>query len=475
MSGLQPPAATITLPAHPHTLQLVPNLSDGGGSTYRCEPCNYSLYMASTPIPNPQHGAPSVAARGNRTAKSAKRDPSSVAAMKDPYEVLGVSRSATDQEIKSAYRRMALKYHPDKNADDPVASAKFQEATFSNNILSDPDKRKQYDKSGFEGIESDSHESELDLSSLGTVNTMFAALFSKLGVPIKTTVSTTVLVEASNRLVGTKVEKLELGDCVKRKVEKQSANFYSVAITEEQAMMGLVCRVKSTHGSKFKLLYFNELEENRGLGLALQEDSVKTGKDTSAGMYFLGFPVYRFELNYLAAATKDSRSALIKMMDSFQPCDINELKSGTHYFAVYGDNFFKTASYTIEIVCGQKFSDQTNKLKDVEKNILTKRAELSKLETERREDLAKSTEMKRRYKKEKEAIGKLLEERNAIHASYTKGKKAKSSSPGSTERSRKKLEKGTDREVPSNGGEHDDSTEKKTSSKKKWMVKKIRN
>lgn len=48
--------------------------------------------------------------------------------------------------------KQTCRYHPDKNADDPVASEKFQEATFSYNILSDPDKRRQYDSSGFEVI-----------------------------------------------------------------------------------------------------------------------------------------------------------------------------------------------------------------------------------------------------------------------------------------------------------------------------------
>jgi DnaJ-class molecular chaperone len=112
---------------------------------------------------------------------------------------------------------MALKYHPDKNADDPIASEKFQEATFSYNILSDPDKRRQYDSSGFEAIEADSQELELDLSSLNTVNTVFAALFSKLGVPIKTTVSATVLEEALNGSV--EISQLQLGKSVCRKVD----------------------------------------------------------------------------------------------------------------------------------------------------------------------------------------------------------------------------------------------------------------
>lgn len=335
---------------------------------------------------------------------------------RDPYEVLGVGRNATEQEIKSAFRRMALKYHPDKNSDDPVASEKFQEATFSYNILSDPDKRRQYDASGFEAIEADSQELELDLSSLNTVNTVFAALFSKLGVPIKTTVSATVLEEALNGSV--EISQLQLGKSLCRKVEKQSAHFYSVDITDKEAKMGLVCRVHSTSKSKFKLLYF-ELEDNGGLSLALQEDSAKTGKVTSAGMFFLGFPVYRFEQNNSAAAAKDPDSAFLKRLDGFQPCEVNELKAGSHYFAVYGDNFFKSASYTIEVVSAEPFSAQKEKLRSVEAKIIAKRSELSKFESEYREVLAKFTEMTSRYAQEMQTIDDLLKERNAIHASYT--------------------------------------------------------
>ncbi|XP_066328383.1 chaperone protein dnaJ 16-like [Miscanthus floridulus] len=360
---------------------------------------------------------------------------------RDPYEVLGVGRNATEQEIKSAFRRMALKYHPDKNSDDPVASEKFQEATFSYNILSDPDKRRQYDASGFEAIEADSQELELDLSSLNTVNTVFAALFSKLGVPIKTTVSATVLEEALNGSV--EISQLQLGKSLCRKVEKQSAHFYSVDITDKEAKMGLVCRVHSTSKSKFKLLYF-ELEDNGGLSLALQEDSVKTGKVTSAGMFFLGFPVYRFEQNNSAAAAKDPDSAFFKRLDGFQPCEVNELKAGTHYFAVYGDNFFKSASYTIEIVCAEPFSDQKEKLRSVEAKIIAKRSELSKFESEYREVLAKFTEMTSRYAQEMQTIDGLLKERNAIHASYTNNPTLQRSSSSSKGKSPSKGSKSED-------------------------------
>lgn len=72
-------------------------------------------------------------------------------AYKDYYDVLGVSRSASDSDIKSAYRKLAKKYHPDKNAGDDSAAEKFKEIGEAYAVLSDPEKRKVYDQYGHAG------------------------------------------------------------------------------------------------------------------------------------------------------------------------------------------------------------------------------------------------------------------------------------------------------------------------------------
>ena len=75
-----------------------------------------------------------------------------MAQKRDYYEILGVSKSASEEEIKKAYRKMAIKYHPDKNPDDKESEEKFKEAAEAYEVLSSAQKKSQYDRFGHAGM-----------------------------------------------------------------------------------------------------------------------------------------------------------------------------------------------------------------------------------------------------------------------------------------------------------------------------------
>src|SRR5574344_1598547 len=72
---------------------------------------------------------------------------------RDYYDVLGVAKTATADEIKSAYRKLAMKYHPDRNPGDKVAEEKFKEAAEAYDVLHDQEKRARYDRFGHQAFE----------------------------------------------------------------------------------------------------------------------------------------------------------------------------------------------------------------------------------------------------------------------------------------------------------------------------------
>src|ERR1700691_1830932 len=104
----------------------------------------------------------------------------------DYYEVLGVSRDATDQELKSAYRKQALKHHPDRNPGDHASEEKFKEASEAYQVLSDADKRAVYDRYGHAGLGSQGFGAgpfagSVDLGDI--FGDLFGEMFSMGGTP----------------------------------------------------------------------------------------------------------------------------------------------------------------------------------------------------------------------------------------------------------------------------------------------------
>ncbi len=94
---------------------------------------------------------------------------------RDPYDVLGVERDASEQDIKKAFRQLARELHPDVNAHDPNAEEKFKEAVEANDILSDGERRATYDRYGHDGLRSTGYAPNFD--AFGSISDLFSAFF----------------------------------------------------------------------------------------------------------------------------------------------------------------------------------------------------------------------------------------------------------------------------------------------------------
>src|SRR5689334_6622948 len=95
--------------------------------------------------------------------------------VRDPYEVLGVGRDASEQQIKKAFRTLARELHPDVNAHDPDAEEKFKEAAEAYEILGDAERRATYDRYGHEGLRSGGWAPDFD--AFGSISDLFNAFF----------------------------------------------------------------------------------------------------------------------------------------------------------------------------------------------------------------------------------------------------------------------------------------------------------
>src|ERR1039457_1650143 len=98
----------------------------------------------------------------------------------DYYELLGVSRDVSDQELKSAYRKQALKYHPDRNPGDHTAEEKFKQASEAYQVLSDADKRAAYDRFGHAGLGGQGFGAGGPFAGRGDIGDIFGDLFGEM-------------------------------------------------------------------------------------------------------------------------------------------------------------------------------------------------------------------------------------------------------------------------------------------------------
>ena len=298
------------------------------------------------------------------------------------YKILGVEKTASESQIKNAYRKLAMKLHPDKNPGDSEAAEKFKEISIAYAVLSDPNKRRQYDVSGPSGAVVDFE--GIDVAEMGAVGRVFGSLFNKLGVPIPTQISPKVLAvakELTSSAGSTAATARELvpGAIVDDRVQKQEPNFYRLRITPAVAASGLMLICRSPAMSRFKLILFDQ----EG-GVRQIEESKKRKAHTCAELYFVPFDrsvlSELFPLKFLAEEKEVPLP--FHLLDGLEPSSNLRLEAGEHLLAVYGDNWFNDVKYNLRLLPAANPCPAIQTITSTEVKLLAKKTEMSKFQEE---------------------------------------------------------------------------------------------
>jgi len=343
---------------------------------------------------------------------------------RDFYEILGVERTANQGQIKSAYRRLAMKYHPDKNPGNEEAAEKFKEVSTAYAVLSDPNKKRQYDLHGEDGSVADL--GSINVEDLGTVGRLFGALISKAGIPVPTEITQKVLTGAQHIGKGStnvpgfevpNVEDLLWGQTVSGTVERQAAHFYRITVTEADLKSGVIISCKSTGKDKFKIVFFDQEGH-----VTMVEESQQSKRASEANLYVVPFGRYNLietmPLSMMKHLEEDVPPVFM-ILDTYDKDIKSNLMPGTHLFCVYGDNWFQSVRYSLRcLVAVNKEADCVKTIQTAEDKLAEKKRELEKFQTEFCEVKKKYDAAKERLENDVKEITELMQERELGYTEY---------------------------------------------------------
>ncbi|CAM9442827.1 unnamed protein product [Chrysoparadoxa australica] len=269
-------------------------------------------------------------------------------------ELLGVEKTATENEIAKAYKKLALKYHPDRNRGCEEAAEKFKQISTAYALLSDPNKRRQYDLSGGEAGALGSEYESVDMENVTVSGRVFGAMLGKLGIPLPTSIAQSTLTAAQEICQqgglndqNPSLMPLRFGVEYKGTVEKQQSVFFLLKVPTEVAKDGVMLRCKSQNKSRFKLVIFDQ----NGAVMHVDESSdskVEGDKHSHCSLYFTPFEVGSLGES-LPIPSEDPLPPLFTKLDTFH-ISRRELKPGDHLVCVYGDNWLRSASFSLAAI-----------------------------------------------------------------------------------------------------------------------------
>jgi len=366
-----------------------------------------------------------MATPGTPTSSSSKKG-------RDFYALLGLEKTATQGQIKQAYRKLAMKYHPDKNPGNEEAAAKFKDISTAYAVLSDPNKRRQYDLHGEEG--SISELSSINVEEMGTVGRLFGALISKAGIPVPTEITQKVLSAAQyigqgqtfvNGFDIPPVTDLVWGQTVSGVVERQTAHFFRIPISQDDLNNGVIINCKSVDNQdKFKVIFF----DNQG-HVTLVEESQRRKRHAEAVMYLVPYGRYNLSESpmplHMMKRLDDDVPPVFMILDTYDR-DVKSILPATHLFCIYGDNWFQSVKYTLRpVIAVPPQSECVQTIQRSERQLAEKKQQLESFQSEFLERKKKYEEACKRLESDIKETVELMQEREKAYGDYIEESTAK--------------------------------------------------
>lgn len=289
----------------------------------------------------------------------------------DLYAILDLDKTCSENQIKASYRKLALKYHPDRNRGNVEAGEKFKQVSQAYSVLMDPNKRRQYDLSGPNGV--DMEFESFDVEQMGGLGRMFGALLSKIGMPIPTQIAQSTLSNARDISDGNGdgivVRNMELGMEYVSKVDKQESHFYKLAL--DSADKGVLVTCRSASKSKFKLVLFDDSGSVKYV-----QESTKKNKCTAADLLFTTFEILDLGVQFMPVDLDSEVPPLFSKIAMLQAKRLN-IEKGEHLFCVYGDNWLSSVKYSLTAMIPETEDPSVATIQSTEAALIAKKDTLT--------------------------------------------------------------------------------------------------
>jgi curved DNA-binding protein CbpA len=322
----------------------------------------------------------------------------------DFYHVLGVARDASEKQINLAFKKLALKYHPDRNVDDEYAAVKYKAVNEAFQILMDPVKRRLYDHRNENPPSASAVITDVSLApsetttaegtSLTGIGRVFGAVISRLGIPINTQISPDIMataqsicrnggIEGGGPPLDPRVSDLPWGWAAEAKVDRQTAVYYRLTADPQHTDLGFIVHGRSASKGKFKMIIFDKD------GTVLHQiDSFKDrdASYTQATFFFTTFDTYHLPDSHLHhnISEKDKEKSFPSVFSRLEMFSHSKKKivSGQYLLCIYGDNLFGKTSFSIIAVPSKMDAPEVRGLEEVDEYLLQSKKSLEQLKNE---------------------------------------------------------------------------------------------